>query len=88
MPGTASVVDFYEYRNVPRRTFHPGVYDSGAPALALRVNGLDAIVKRLKATGTPIVSAKGAIVQLTPASRNIVVTDPNGLNLELYERKH
>jgi catechol 2,3-dioxygenase-like lactoylglutathione lyase family enzyme len=87
VPGTNSQIDFYEYKNIPRRTFHLQVYDPGAPALVLRVNDLASVVKRLKAIGTPIVSAKGAIVQFAPTTRNIFVTDPNGLNLELYDSK-
>ncbi len=87
VPGTTSQIDFYEYKNIPRRTFHLHVYDPGAPALVLRVNDLAGVVKRLKAIGTPIVSAKGEIVQFPPATRSIFVTDPNGLNLELYETK-
>jgi catechol 2,3-dioxygenase-like lactoylglutathione lyase family enzyme len=87
VPGTTSQIDFYEYKNIPRRTFHLNVYDPGAPALVLRVKDLEGVVKRLKAIGTPIVSAKGEIVQFTPTTRNIFVTDPNGLNLELYESK-
>jgi catechol 2,3-dioxygenase-like lactoylglutathione lyase family enzyme len=87
VPGTSSQIDFYEYKNTPRRTFHLHVYDPGAPALVLRVNDLAGMVKRLKAAGTPIVSAKGEIVEFKPATRSIFVTDPNGLNLELYESK-
>jgi catechol 2,3-dioxygenase-like lactoylglutathione lyase family enzyme len=87
VPGTNSQIDFYEYKNIPRRTFHLHVYDPGAPALVLRVNDLAGVVKRLKAIGTPIVSAKGEIVPFAPATRSIFVTDPNGLNLELYESK-
>jgi catechol 2,3-dioxygenase-like lactoylglutathione lyase family enzyme len=87
VPGTNSQIDFYEYKNIPRRTFHLHVYDPGAPALVLRVNDLAGVVKRLKAIGTPIVSAKGEIVQFPPTTRSIFVTDPNGLNLELYDSR-
>ena len=87
VPGTTAQIDFYEYKNIPRRTFHLHVYDPGAPALVLRVNDLASVVKRLKAIGTPIVSAKGEIVQFPPTTRSIFVTDPNGLNLELYDSK-
>jgi catechol 2,3-dioxygenase-like lactoylglutathione lyase family enzyme len=87
VPGTAAQIDFYEYRNIPRRTFHLNVYDPGAPAMVLRVKDLAGVLKRLKAIGTPIVSAKGEIVPFAPATRSIFVTDPNGLNLEIYESK-
>ena len=87
VPGTNSQIDFYEYKNIPRRVFHLHVYDPGAPALVLRVRDLADTVKRLKAIGTPVVSARGEIVPFAPATHSIFVTDPNGLNLELYDSK-
>jgi catechol 2,3-dioxygenase-like lactoylglutathione lyase family enzyme len=87
VPGTTAEIDFYEYKGIPRRKFHLRVYDPGAPALVLRVNDLEGMVKRLKEIGTPIISKGGEIVQFTPTTRNIFVVDPNGVNLELYETK-
>ena len=87
VPGTASEIDFYEWKGVARTPFHLRPYDPGAPALVLRVNDLEGMVKRLTAIGTPVFSARGEIVQFTPTTRNIFVEDPNGVNLELYETK-
>jgi catechol 2,3-dioxygenase-like lactoylglutathione lyase family enzyme len=87
VPGTAAEISFYEWKGVPRKRFHLRVYDPGAPALVLRVNDLEGMVKRLKEIGTPVFSAHGEIVQFTPTTRNIFVEDPNGVNLELYETK-
>jgi catechol 2,3-dioxygenase-like lactoylglutathione lyase family enzyme len=87
IPGTDSRVFFYEYRGLPRTPFHLRVQDPGAPALVLRVTDLDAMLKRLRALGTPVVSAGGEPVQFGPTVRNIFVVDPNGVNLELYESK-
>lgn len=87
VPGTTSEIDFYEWKGVPRKPFHLRVYDPGAPALVLRVNDLEGMLKRMKEIGTPVFSAKGEIVQFTPTTRNIFVVDPNGVNLELYESK-
>jgi catechol 2,3-dioxygenase-like lactoylglutathione lyase family enzyme len=87
VPGTDARVEFYEYKNVPRHKFHLRVYDPGAPALVLRVNDLEGMLKRMRAAGTEIVSARGEIVQFSPTTRNIFVVDPNGVNLELYETK-
>jgi catechol 2,3-dioxygenase-like lactoylglutathione lyase family enzyme len=85
VPGTNAHVDFYEWRNVPRKKFHLRVFDPGAPALVLRVNDLEGMLKQLRAAGTEVVSAHGQIVQFGPKTRNIFVVDPNGVNLELYE---
>jgi catechol 2,3-dioxygenase-like lactoylglutathione lyase family enzyme len=87
VPGTNAHVDFYEWRNAPRKKFHLRVYDPGAPALVLRVNDLEGMLKQLRAAGTEVVSARGEIVQFSPTTRNIFVVDPNGVNLELYETK-
>ncbi|MBV8902318.1 MAG: VOC family protein [Acidobacteriia bacterium] len=88
VPGTNARVDFYEWRNVPRKKFHLRVYDPGAPALVLRVNDLDGMLKRLRNIGTEVISARGEIVQFGPTTRNIFVVDPNGVNIELYETKN
>lgn len=87
VPGTKDRVEFYEYKNMPRKKFHLRVYDPGAPALVLRVNDLEAMLKRLRAIGTEVISANGKIVQFGTNVRNIFVVDPNGVNLELFERK-
>lgn len=87
IPGTESRLNFYEWKGMPRKPFHLRVYDPGAPALVLRVNDLEGMLKRLKGIGTPVFSKGGEIVQFTPTTRNIFVVDPNGVNLELYESK-
>jgi catechol 2,3-dioxygenase-like lactoylglutathione lyase family enzyme len=87
VPGTNARVDFYEWQNLPRKKFHLRVYDPGAPALVLRVNDLEGMLKQLRAAGTEVLSARGEIVQFGPTTRNIFVVDPNGVNLELYETK-
>jgi catechol 2,3-dioxygenase-like lactoylglutathione lyase family enzyme len=87
VPGTNNALNFYEWQNAPRKKFHLRVYDPGAPALVLRVNDLEGMLKRLRAAGTEVISARGEIVQFGPTTRNIFVVDPNGVNLELYETK-
>ena len=61
------------------------VRDPGAPAICLRVTDIEGLVKRMKAAGVPIISAKGELVQFSPTVKNIFIQDPNGLNIELYE---
>jgi catechol 2,3-dioxygenase-like lactoylglutathione lyase family enzyme len=86
VPGTKANIEFYEFQGIPRAPFHLRVTDPGAPALSLRVKDLDRLLTRLRAAGTPVTSLNGAVVQFSPAIRNIFVTDPNGLNIELYEQ--
>ncbi len=87
IPGTKSVWAFYDYKGVPRKPFHLRVTDPGAPAVALRVQDLDGLLKRMRAAGVEVTSKDGAVVQFSPTIRNIFVEDPNGLNIELFESK-
>ena len=87
IPGTKSVWAFYDYKGVTRKPFHLRVPDPGAPAVALRVQDLDGLLKRMRAAGVPVTSKGGEVVQFSPTIRNIFVEDPNGLNIELFESK-
>jgi catechol 2,3-dioxygenase-like lactoylglutathione lyase family enzyme len=87
IPGTASRMWFFEFKGVQRTTFHHQVPDPGTPAVALRVTDLDGLLARLKAAGTPVISAGGVPAQFSPTIRNIFVDDPNGFKIELYEQK-
>jgi hypothetical protein len=40
----------------------------------------------MKAAGTNIISAKGEIVDFGGGTHTIFVEDPNGMNLEIFER--
>lgn len=87
VPGTKALIAFYEYQGIARTPFHLRVPDPGAPAVALRVTDLDGLLKRMRAAGVPVTSARGEVVQFSPTIRNIFVEDPNGLNIELFESK-
>ena len=87
VPGTKALMQFWEFRGLDRTTFRHQVPDPGTPAVALRVTDLDGLLKRLKAAGTPVISAGGVPVQFSPTIRNIFVEDPNGFKVELYEQK-
>ena len=41
----------------------------------------------MREAGVQVTSARGEPVQFSPASRDIFVVDPNGLNVELLETK-
>ena len=86
IPGPPAQVEFTEFRGVPRTKFHLRVRDPGAPAMALQVNELRPTIARMKAAGTNIISANGEIVDFGGGTFTIFVEDPNGMNLEVFER--
>jgi catechol 2,3-dioxygenase-like lactoylglutathione lyase family enzyme len=86
MPGPKPAIEFTEFRGVPRTKFHLRVRDPGAPAMAIQVNELRPTIDRMKAAGTNIISANGQIVDFGGGTFTIFVEDPNGMNLEVFER--
>ncbi len=86
MPGPPAYVEFTEFRGVPRTKFHLRVRDPGAPAMAIQVTNLSGMIAQLKAAGTHVISANGEIVDFGNSTHTIFVEDPNGMNLELFER--
>jgi len=86
IPGPPAPVEFTEFRGVPRTKFHLRVRDPGAPAMALQVNELRPTVARMKVAGANIISANGEIVDFGGGTFTIFVEDPNGMNLEVFER--
>lgn len=86
LPGPPAYVEFTEFHGVPRTKFHLRVRDPGAPAMAVQVFNLNGMVARMKAAGTNLISANGQIVDFGGGTHNIFVEDPNGMNIELFER--
>ncbi len=86
IPGPNAYVEFTEFRGVPRTKFHLRVRDPGAPAMAVQVNDLTGMVALLKAAGTHVISTNGEIVDFGGGTHTIFVEDPNGMNIEVFER--
>jgi catechol 2,3-dioxygenase-like lactoylglutathione lyase family enzyme len=86
MPDPNASVEFTEFRGVPRTKFHLRVRDPGAPAMAVQVNDLTGMVALLKAAGTHVISTNGEIVDFGGGTHTIFVEDPNGMNIEVFER--
>ena len=86
IPGPPAQVEFTEFRGVPRTKFHLRVRDPGAPAMCIQVNELRPTIAHMKAAGTNIISANGEIVDFGGGTFTIFVEDPNGMNLEVFER--
>ena len=86
IPGPPATVEFTEFRGVPRTKFHLRVRDPGAPALCIQVYDETATIGQMKAAGVNIISANGEIVDFGGGTHTIFVEDPNGMNLEIFER--
>jgi catechol 2,3-dioxygenase-like lactoylglutathione lyase family enzyme len=86
LPGPPAGVEFTEFKGVPRTKFHLRVRDPGAPAMAIQVNEERPTIARMKAAGVNIISANGDIVDFGGGTFTIFVEDPNGMNLEIFER--
>jgi catechol 2,3-dioxygenase-like lactoylglutathione lyase family enzyme len=86
MAGPPATVEFTEFRGVPRSKFHLRVRDPGAPAMAIQVVNLVGMVEQMKAAGINLISANGQLVDFGNGIHNIFVEDPNGMNIELFER--
>jgi catechol 2,3-dioxygenase-like lactoylglutathione lyase family enzyme len=86
IPGPRASVEFTEFRGVPRTKFHLRVRDPGAPALCIQVNDETATIAQMKAAGVNIISKDGEIVDFGGGTHTIFVEDPNGMNLEIFER--
>ena len=54
--------------------------------MAIQVINLTGMVAQMKAAGTNLISANGQIVDFGNGTHNIFVEDPNGMNIELFER--
>ena len=86
MPGPMAYVEFTEFRGVPRTKFHMRVRDPGAPAMAIQVNNLPGMIAEMKAAGANVISKDGQIVDFGGGTHTVFVEDPNGMNIEVFER--
>lgn len=84
IPGGVAL-NFIEFQDIDRRTLHTRVQDPGTALVQLRVRGLDALLKKVKAAGAAVVSVGGEPVQVGTFGRIAIARDPNNLFLELIE---
>lgn len=85
IPGSSTVFTLIEFKNVPRTPLTGRVQDPGTAILQLRVRDVDALVKKMKAAGVPIVTTGGEAVEIRPGLKIVIVRDPNNLMLELMQ---
>jgi catechol 2,3-dioxygenase-like lactoylglutathione lyase family enzyme len=87
LPGASTTpIEFTEFKGVPRTKFHLRVRDPGAPAMAIQVYDEKSTIGHMKASGVNIISTDGQIVDFGGGTYTIFVEDPNGMNLEIFER--
>jgi catechol 2,3-dioxygenase-like lactoylglutathione lyase family enzyme len=86
MPGLNAPIEFTEFRGVPRTKFQMRVRDPGAPAMAVQVNDLTAMLGVMRPAGVNVISSDGKIVDFGGGTHTIFVQDPNGMNMEVFER--
>jgi catechol 2,3-dioxygenase-like lactoylglutathione lyase family enzyme len=85
IPGSSTVFMLIEFKNVARTPLTGRVQDPGTAILQLRVRDIDALVKKMKAAGVPIVTTGGEAVEIRPGLKIAIVKDPNNLMLELMQ---
>lgn len=85
IPGTSTAFTLIEFQKVARTPLTGRVQDPGTAILQLRVRDVDALVKKMKAAGVPIVTAGGEPVEIRPGLKIVIVRDPNNLMLELMQ---
>jgi catechol 2,3-dioxygenase-like lactoylglutathione lyase family enzyme len=83
VPGSTLHISFTEFKGIDRKPLHTHVQDPGTALLQLRVRDTDAMVARLKAAGTEVISAGGEPVTRGNL-RLVIVRDPNNLFIELF----
>lgn len=85
VPGSSTAFTLIEFSNVPRTALTGRVQDPGTPILQVRVKDVDALTKRLKAGGVPVITEGGAPVEIRPGLKIVLVEDPDNLILEFMQ---
>lgn len=86
IPGSAVSMELLEYQNVPREQFELRRADPGNAHLAIAVDDLDGLCRRLKLAGVkfvsePVVSTAGYY----RGTKTVYVCDPDGISVQLLE---
>jgi catechol 2,3-dioxygenase-like lactoylglutathione lyase family enzyme len=89
VPQSPMRAELVEWKDIDRKPVRPRYQDPGAATMIVSVRDLDAIMARVKKSGTPIVTTGGEPVTLNEGSskvRAILLRDPDGFFVELIER--
>jgi catechol 2,3-dioxygenase-like lactoylglutathione lyase family enzyme len=80
IPNAPFGFELTEFTGGPRKKVHPNIQDIGAATLVLQFRDIENVLAKVKAAGTPIVTAGGV-----PVNREIIVRDPDGFFVELQQ---
>jgi catechol 2,3-dioxygenase-like lactoylglutathione lyase family enzyme len=83
-PGSNNMWVLWEFRDIERTRRVPNVQDPGASAITLEVEGLPALLARMKAAGITVETPGGEAVTID-GRRVALVRSPDGLLVELAE---
>ena len=83
-PNTPFGLELSEFFDIPRSDRAPSPWDPGASTLIFSVRDLDAVARRLKTRGAPVMTLGGAPVRALNG-RAILVRDPDGCLIEVRQ---
>jgi len=84
-PEKTPQLHFFEFKGVERKPLHPLVADPNSALIRIAVRDMDSVVARVKAAGGQIMNVGGGPV-VNGRNKFLIVTDPNGVHLQLLER--
>lgn len=79
--------EYYNYLDPARKTFNPAIQDPGAPIETIKTHNIEALVSRMKASGTRIVTPRHKPVTVDQRP-SIIVRDPSGVLIRLQQDAH
>lgn len=85
LPDKTPPLHFFEFKGVEREPLHPLTADPNSVLIRIAVHDLEGIMAKVKAAGGQIMNASGGIT-VNGRAHWLVVTDPNGIHLQLLER--
>jgi catechol 2,3-dioxygenase-like lactoylglutathione lyase family enzyme len=87
IPGTSVRMVLIEFNDVERKRLSGRTQDPGTAVLQLLVRDVTALTNKLKDADVPVVTTGGEPVEVMPGLKISIVRDPNGMLLELVERR-
>ncbi|MAM70727.1 MAG: hypothetical protein CMP91_06250 [Gammaproteobacteria bacterium] len=77
-------LELSEFFDIPRNERAVSPYDPGASRIIFHVRDLDEVVSRMQLVNTPVVTLGEQIID-TPLGRSILLRDPDGYLLQLFQ---
>lgn len=87
IPGSGTVMEFIQYRNIESRPYTPVIQDIGVGHVAFMVRDMDIMMERLTAMNVSTLGRNGSWYYLNPDVRALYTQDPDGFFIEVMERK-